>query len=801
MTIRFDKGASLLFASIAAASIAPAFADNDMRTAETDSVPRLAEASVGSFNALPLAFEQNLGQSHPRVRFVARGAAFDAFLTDEGANVVVGQSARHRGSVIQIRPVHGRKSTVPTPLDPLGGATNYFLGDDPSQYIVDAKTFARVKYESVYPGIDMVFYGTQCELEYDLIVAPKANPRTIALELLGIDQLALSPAGSLELRTAAGDVEFRKPVAYQNIGGTRRNVDARYVVLAKNRIGFRLGRYDTAYPLVIDPILSISTNLWGSSTGVALDSADNIYVVGSTTKSDLLPVAGGYQTQVAGDVDAYVAKLNAAGTAAIYTTYLGARRATTTGKEIGVDGSGNAYVTGTTSSTAFPITPGAFQVTGTNFVTKLNAAGNGLAYSTYVSSPVAAIAIDAAGNAFMTGTSFGLATTPGAFQPTKSGSTAPYVAKLNASGTAISYATYLGGSANDEGKAIAVDGGGNAYVVGIARSSDFPTKNAIRPVLSGLTDAFIAKVNPSGTALVYSTYLGGSADERGFGVAVDNVGQAIAVGWTQSDDFPVTPGVFQPRKGYHGDVISNAFVTKVNSAGNGFIYSSYLGGAWCFSPTVYSCFSFFGIDEGIDVATSVAVDAAGYAYVGGYGTSTQFPLVDSFESVDPMGDGWHVPLVAKVAPVGDRVVFATVLGTKSQDATLSQIATDSTGGAIAVGNIPYQPLFPLTPGAVQGKGASYMFKVTTGVYPTTVKSSINPAGAAQAITLTAYVSNPSPAAVVTFKEGTNIVGTASVSNGTAVVSVTLPPGIHRITATNSADGKVSPTYFQIVSGQ
>jgi len=270
---------------IAVAGTAPVLARDGMRMPETNSTAGVAESSLDS---LPLVFEQNLGQSHPRVRFVARGAAFDAFLTDEGANVVVGRSDH---SVIQIRPVQGRKSSLPQASDRLPGTTNYFIGDDPSRYIVDANTFARVKYESIYPGIDIVFYGTQRELEYDLVVAPRADPRTIALELQGIDRLKLLPEGSLALHTPSGDVEFRKPVAYQDIRGTRRDVDVRYALLAKNRIGFRLGRYDVGHPLVIDPILAISTNLWGTSTGVALDPANNIYVVGFTSKTDLLPVA------------------------------------------------------------------------------------------------------------------------------------------------------------------------------------------------------------------------------------------------------------------------------------------------------------------------------------------------------------------------------------------------------------------------------------------------------------------------------------------------------------------------------
>jgi hypothetical protein len=601
------------------------------------------------------------------------------------------------------------------------------------------------------------------------------------------------------LRAGSRNVTFEKPVAYQGIEGRRRNVDARYVLLGDDRVGFRLGLYDAHHPLVIDPLLSFSTNLWGAASGVALDGANNIYVVGYTSIAEL-PNAGGYQTQLAGTTDAYVAKLNPAATAAIYTTYLGARRATTLGLGIAVDSVGSAYVAGTSTGSAFPLTPGAYQSTGSTFMTKLSPAGNALVYSTRLGPPVAAITVDSGGNTFMTGTTSALTTTAGAFQPTKIGGTAPYVAKLNPSGTAMVYATYLGGSANDEGKAIAVDAGGNAYVAGVARSSDFPTRNPLRPALSGLTDAYVAKLNPSGTALVYSTYLGGSADERGFGVAVDASGQAVVVGWTKSADFPVTPGVFQSRIGYVDPAISNAFVTKLNSAGSRLVYSSYLGGRWCFTATDHSCLGFFGPDEGIDVLTNVAIDALGYVYVGGYATSTEFPLVDSMQTVNPDGDDWHVPLFAKVAPGGDHLVYAAVLGPKVQDGKVSQIALDASGGMVVVGSTPYG-YFPLTAGALLGSGSTFIFKVSTGNFPTTVSSSMNPASPAQPIALTANTLNPSPGGVVTFKDGASVLGTASVSNGTASLSVTLAPGVHRISATNSTDGKTSQPYFQFVGAQ
>ena len=753
-------------------------------------------------SALPLPFEPNVGQSSPGVRFVARGATYDAFLTDEGASIVLGKLGARCCSVVQLRTINGRKSR-PIALDPLPGTVNYLIGDDPAGYSTDINPFTRVKYESVYPGIDVVYHGAHGGLEYDLVVAPKADPGKIDLEFRGAKRIELSGNGGLVLHTAAGSAEFRKPVAYQDVDGEKRIVEARYRFRAHNRVGFSLGRYDVARPLVIDPILAVSTNLWGAASGVALDSAGNIYVVGYTTKSDLLPVAGGYQTQVAGSQDAYVAKLNPSASSAIYTTYLGARRATTAGLGIAVDASGSVYVTGTTSSTSFPITPGAYRGAGPAFVTKLNPAGNALVYSTYVESSVSSIAVDSAGAVYMTGTTNAITTTPGAFQVAKLGATSPYIGKLNATGTAMVYATYLGGSANDEAKSIAVDATGNAYIAGTARSNNFPTLNALRPTLSGPTDAFVAKLNPSGTALVYSTYLGGSVEERGFGVAVDAAGEAVVVGWTQSNDFPVTPGVFQSRIGYFDPAnhsISNAFVTKLDAAG-GLVYSSYLGGKWCLTATDFSCFGFFGADEGIDAATSVAIDAAGYVYIGGYATSTEFPQVDPMQDVG-VGDNWHVPLVARVAPAGDRLIFAVVLGIKSQDAGLSQIAIDGSGGVVAVGNMAYEiGLFPLTPDTVRGVGEAYAFKLAPGLYPTTLKSSINPSGATQPITLTAYALNPGAGALVTFKDGANPLGTASVVKGAAALNVSLVPGIHRITATNSADGKVSPVYFQIVGGQ
>jgi len=778
---RIQTGARWLLASAALCALTASAA------------PGTAFPPLGS---LPLAFERNEGQLDERVRYVARRSGYEVFFTSDAARIVKRDAAG--ASVVDIRASGGR-GAVPEAGERLPQRTNYIRGEQASETLADIANFARITYRSVYAGVDLVYYGTHGELEYDFIVAPHADPRQIRLAFEGTTGITVSGDGRLLVDTPSGGLEFRRPVAYQDIEGRRHDVTVRYAIDAE-QVRFALGEYDATHPLVIDPILSLSTNLWGYTSGVALDAAGNIYAVGSTWMSDL-PASSGYQTQLAGTQDAYVVKLNPAGTSVIYATYLGARRVATIGLGIAVDGTGSAYVTGTTAK-GYPITPGAYLASGATFVTKLNPAGNGLAYSTFVTSPVASLTVDNAGNAYMTGTATALSTTPGAFQQTRLGASAPYVAKLAASGASVVYATYLGGSANDDGKRITVDAAGNAYVVGVARSIDFPVQNAYSSSLAGSTDAFVTKLDPTGSALVYSTYLGGSGNERGLGIAVDSVGQAYVTGWTTSTNFPVTPGAFQRTLGYPDPAISNAFITKLDATGNGLRYSSYLGGQWCFAPGVYQCFGLFHPDEGIDAGTAVAVDAGGYAYIGGYVTSTLFPLVDSIQStVTPAdADVWHVPLVAKVAPDGDRLVYATVLGVKGFDTTLGALALDGAGGVVAAGSAT-SVYFPLTPGAILGEGNGFLFKLTQGNVATTVSSTINPVNAGQPVTLVATTLNPAPTATITFKAGETFLGTAPLSGGRATLSMTLTPGVHRITATNSADSVSSPPYFQLVRGQ
>jgi hypothetical protein len=553
--------------------------------------------------------------------------------------------------------------------EPLPGTSNYFLGKDPNRWMAGIPSFSRVEYRSVYPGVDLTYYHTASGLEYDFVVAPGADPRPVRLFFEGARKLAIAQDGSLNLSVGDNSVRMHKPIAYQSTGGRKKSVSARFVTAENGAIGFALGAYDRTKPLIIDPVLTYSTYLGGSAddsaSAVAIDLLGNIYVTGSTMSIDF-PLTGPYQTVNHGTQNVFVAKLNAAGSAYVYSTYLGGSGADS-GLGIGVDAGGYACITGAATSPDFP-TLAALQpsLTGPQnaFVAKLNAKGSGLVYSTYLGGSASdqgnAIASDASGNCYVTGS----ATSPdfpvlAAIQPLLAGGSDAFLAKINAAGTAYSYSTFLGGSANDSGRGIAVDASGSVYLTGDTASPGFPTRNAIQAALAGGSDAFVAKVNAAGTGLAYATFLGGSGNDTGRSIAVDSAGGVYVTGDTASANFPLANPI---QAGLAGG--SDAFVTEINPAGTGFVFSTYLGGS------------------GNDLGRGIAVDGAGNAYIAGETASPNFPLANPLQLTP---GGGKDAFVTELAAGGAALAYSTNLGGSGDDSAYA-ITTDQAGDAFLVGS-------------------------------------------------------------------------------------------------------------------
>jgi hypothetical protein len=723
-----------------------------------------ASAAGLAYGHIPLSFEANQGQTDPAVQFLSRGSGYTLFLTSQEAVLSLNKtvapgtgSAAAQGrpveDVLRLQLVGANAAPRVTGEEKLPGTTNYFLGNDPAQWRMNVPTFGKVAYQDAYPGVDLVYYGNQRQLEYDFVVQPGADPGIIQLSFQGAQDLALDVHGNLVLHTDGGDVIEQAPVIYQEQAGYRQAVGGRYVLKGQNQVGFQVDAYDVRQPLIIDPVLSYSTYLGGTGDDggarVAVDTSGNAYVTGSTDSVNFPTTPGAFQT--AGHN--FVAKLNATGTALVYSTYLGGTGSDSSAG-IAVDGSGNVYVTGVTSSSDFPTTPGAVQTAyggGSNeaFVTELNATGSALVYSTYLGGTNrdygTGIAVDASGNAYVSGTteSSNFPTTPGAFQSNKNGNSNAFVAKLDATGSALLYSTYLGGNGSDSSSGIAVDLSGDAYVTGESNSPNFPTTpGAFQTTNRGSINAFVAKLNASGTALLYGTYLGGSGFDGGNGIAVDASGNAYVTGIANSLDFPTTPGAFQTTKAGNTD----AFVAKLNATGSGLLYATYLGG------------------DGFDYGLGIAVNSSGNAYVTGYTDSVNFPTTPgAFQSTK--GGGTDA-FVVKLNASGTALLYAIYLGGSGFDQGIG-IAVDGSGNAYVTGETA-SPNFPTTPGCLQptyggGNYDTFIAKILSQASSMELSSSPNPSVYGQLVTFTATVTSggtPVSTGTVTFQDGGIVLASA-----------------------------------------
>ncbi|MFQ5640478.1 MAG: SBBP repeat-containing protein [bacterium] len=632
----------------------------------------LPEQQIEEFyGRLPVRFERNDGQTGEQIDFLFRGKGHAVFLSSTGAvlnlqdseirNHTAGEplvsEAPQSPRSVQMRLVGSNPQAEGYGLDELVTKSNYFIGNDPGKWRAEIPNYARVKYRQVYSGVDLVYYGNQGRLEYDFVLAPGADPDAILLQFDGSEEVKIDKDGNLDLSSGAGKVTLQKPLAYQDKAGVRERVPAKYVFRSEDQIGFDLGDYDPAAPLVIDPVLVYSTYLGGggpdAGLAIAVDTLGNAYITGRTMHFPVTEDA--VQQSKGGEYDAFVVKLNAAGTALVYATYLGGRL-DDRGLGVTIDTSGNVYVTGETLSDDFPTSNalqpgfgGTLWVDGDAFVTKLNPDGSAFVYSTYLgggSEDIGhGVVVDADGYAYIVGQTFSEDfPTKNALQPVQNNFwREAFVSKIKPDGSDFVFSTYLGGSNNDEGLGIAIDYERNIYITGSTWSIDYPTVNAFQLEPRGLS-AFVTKINAAGSALVYSTYLRGTesydGNDIGTAIAVDTLANAYVVGETSSRDFPAINAV-QPN---YGGGFKDGFVTKFAPDGSAPLYSTYLGGN--------------SNESGLDID----VDSGGNAYVSGVTHSDNFPNVNGLQTTLK---GLMDAFVTKIDSVGSAIVFSTYLGGSS----------------------------------------------------------------------------------------------------------------------------------------
>ena len=697
---------------------------------QSNSITRRA---VESYSKLPMTFEANRGQTDSRVKFLAQGPGYTLFLTSSEA-VLTLQGPTHVGnpsansensSAVVMRLVGANPVGSSAGLEQLQGKSNYFIGDDPVKWHTNIPNYAKVRYQDVYAGVDLVYYGNPGRLEYDFLVSPGSDPRSIRLAFERVVRepgkvsanaasLRIDVSGDLVVALDGSEVRLHKPTAYQlaaDYGSRTADATARHLIAANyvlgpdGQVAIRLGQYDKARAVVIDPVLTYSSRLGGTNSdigsAIAVDAGGNVYVMGTTSSFDF-PVVN----QISGACNAgcvssftvaFITKINALGNAIVYSSRVGGSTFDE-GFGVSVDSAGNAYLAGLTQSADFPrlnqIAGACAGTCGTGtgqydaFVTKINPAGNALVYSSLIGGSnndfASAIAVDGSGNAYLTGTSNStdfpqINPIPGACVGTCGTGSFPtdaFAVEVNAAGNALVYSSNLAGSAFTQGRGIAVDGMGNAYVTGLTQSADFPRVNQIVAACPGTcgtganTDGFVTKINARGISLGYSSVFGGSGSDTGSAIAVNNSGNAYLTGSTGSADFPQVNPI--NRACTHGCGVGggDAFVTKINSAGTAIVYSSPVGG------------------EGDDEGEGIAVDSLGNAYLTGFTHSTNFPSVHPIRSacVGTCSKKLAANVFAvEVNAAGAALVYSTVIGGSDTDEGFA-ITVDASGNAYLTGS-------------------------------------------------------------------------------------------------------------------
>lgn len=761
------------------------------------------------FSQVPLAFQVNQGQFDPEVKFACRAGRSTTYFTSTETVLVLRKAlsgvqhlpgsplgpgqrvqaleealeAAAPPAVIRLSLDGSNPESQPSPLDRLSARFNYMRSSDPSAWRFDVPAYRAVRYVGIYPGVDLVCQGQSQQLKYDFTVRPGGEVASIRLRVKGADSVTLDDHGNLVLRTSADDVVLPAPVIYQESASVRTPVAGRYVLLEDGLVGFEVGAYDRSTPLIIDPILVSSTYLGGAGVdnaiGVATDSAGFAYICGYTESSNF-PTAGPIQGTSAGAADAFVAKIDLANNVLVYSTYLGGS-GIDIAESIALDASGRAYVAGITGSGNFP-TQGGVQATFggqlDGFVARISPGGNALEYSTYLGGDKIdyawGVGVDGAGNTYVTGRTYS-ASFPlqSPLQSTLKGTSDAFVAKISASGSSLAFSTLVGGTGEEEARNVAVASSGNISVALWTTSTDFPTANPIQGTFGGAVDAAVITLNSTGSALLFSTYLGGPDGDSAEAIKVDSSGNLYIAGYA-GVLFPTTNAI---QSVYGG--AQDALVAKLNPASRTVVFATYLGG------------------NQRDWAHGLAIDASGNVLVSGETISTNFPMQDALQAT--YGGGVVDGFVCKVSASGSSLVYSTYLGGSGIDGSNS-VAVDPTGRAVVIG-VTDSANFPIAnaiqPTIAGGQDAFLAVIADSPLPPTTTSLAVTDADGVALSGVVLLPNAPGVSDIDASAVGTAVPGATFVVTAldpTQVVSIPAP------TITSPSQGLLLTTASPVVSG-
>ncbi len=709
-------------------------------------------------------FIENKGQWDPEVKFLARIGGMNAWITDygivydfykikydESLNIDSlrktepsdwmekrNENARRLGHVVKMSFIDSWKQTSTDRMkqqtqcnnsryevqgrDKLETYYNYFIGNDSTRWASYVGLYKEILIKNVFEGIDYRLYFEKGMLRYDLIILPYADLEQFRMKFEGQEGLEVNENGELVIMTSIGDVKNQKIYAYQNSNPATKETE---IPVSFNRnedgtIGFSTKNYNKHLSLTIDPLI-YSTFIGGAGadteTDMAISNTGEAYVTGYTSTSDYPTTSEAYDVSHNGGFDVFVSKLNINGTNLIYSTFIGGTNISDQAMSIVVDGTSAAYVTGRTYSSDYPTTSGAFDLSYSGnadiFVTKLNASGTSLIYSTFIgeisNEYVYSITEDGTGAAYITGMTMSplYPTTSGAYDESYNGGIDVFVTKLNTSGSSLVYSTFIGGTNSECGNTITVDGTGAAYITGNTYSSSFPTTNGvIDESYNGNLDVFVTKLNVIGSALIYSTFIGGNSLEEADGITLDGMGEAYVTGWTDSPNYPTTNQAYDDTHNGSRDI----FVSKLNPNGTTMVYSTFIGGA------------------AFDYGKSITIDGTGAAYITGNTYSPDYPT--RIYAYDVTFNGNNDVIISKLNASGSNLLYSSFIGGTGFEGGES-IFLDNTD-VVYVSGSTSSPEYPTTINAYDcshnGSGDVFVTKLSLLPPPlTTIKTgSINP---------------------------------------------------------------------------